>query len=149
MSSFDLGRLSLRLGPTPYLPSSPPVHPCPWTAWPKSFMHIAPCQLQNMNGIITQLYVVHISRRPIFWHNMLEWVMVHCSSENLQTCKCTISKHVTTNANASVLFQSMLELCTASLCASVMGIAIAAIGNCIKANVAPRHPRRPYSTIQI
>ena len=25
VSSFDLGRLSLRLGPTPYLPTSPPM----------------------------------------------------------------------------------------------------------------------------
>ena len=79
VSRFDLARLSLRLGPTLPCPVHPPPSPVPGRyPWPKSFMHIAPCQFQNMNGIIT--HALHIS--PIFLHNMYEWVTVHSGKKN-------------------------------------------------------------------
>ena len=102
VSRFDLARLSLRLGPT--LPYPCPVHPPPSHVpgrypWPKSFMHIAPCQFQNMNGIIT--HALHIS--PILLHNMYEWVTVHSSKYALfqsmlqqkQIRVYTLENHVT------------------------------------------------------
>ena len=102
VSSFDLGRLSLGLGPT--LPTHQSTLPCPWMDSLAKVIH-AYCSLpapEYERHYYTTSHVLHISRRPIFWHNMLEWVMVHC--------RARISRP------ANVLFQTMLQEMQMQVC---------------------------------
>ena len=142
VSRFDLARLSLRLGPTLPCPVHPPPSPVPGRyPWPKSFMHIAPCQFQNMNGIIT--HALHIS--PIFLHNMYEWVTVHSSKYALfqsmlqqkQIRVYTLENHVT--ASHRIIVRQRHGHCESRHRQLHKG-------QC-GTNQA-RHPRPPYSTIQ-
>ena len=84
------------------LPTHQSTLPCPWTAWPKSFMHIAPCQLQNMNGIITQLRMFCIFHADLYFGTIC-----------LNGSWCIVAR---ISRPANVLFQTMLQEMQIQVC---------------------------------
>ena len=136
VSRFDLARLSLRLGPTPcpvHRPMSLDVIPGPSHS---CILHLASSRIWT--ALLHTFCIFHLYFCTICVNGS------RCILASMHSFKACYNK----SKSECILLRTTLQLRTASLSASVMGIARAAIGNCIKANVAPTKAPTALNTAQ-